>query len=95
MLERLLKELTKLVLQSAEIADAFSAFQGLRRGQGPGGVLSLNDSGPAVIGAVEFGRLVFTGAVGLTAGALGGGEAAREQGQSEWDGGFFMLHPDI
>lgn len=90
-----MEELAKLVLQGAKIADAFSAFQSLPGGQGLGGVLSLNDSGPTVIGAVEFGRLVFTGAVGLAAGAPGGGDAAREQRQTDGEGGSFMLHLDI
>lgn len=67
-----------LSLQAAVVADSSLAF--LRRffAQGLGGSFAGNESGPAIIDAMEFGGLVFAGAIGFTTGAGGHRDAPRQ-----------------
>ncbi len=88
-LEGLTEQLLDLFFQGVIVADALFAFAGLRWRQGFGGALSLQEAGPAVIGAVELGGLGFAGAAGFAAGGVGGGEAARQQRQSGVKGDLF------
>ena len=81
-----------LLLQPTIIANAFFAFLSLLGGEGLGGALSLDEAGPTMIGAMEFGRLGFAGAVGFAAGALGGGKAARQQGEAGLERNLFSFH---
>jgi len=66
------------------------AFAGLFRGESFGGALSLQETRPAVIGAVELGWFGFAGAVRLAAGAPGGGEAAGQQWEGDLEGDVFL-----
>ena len=81
-----------LLFEGAIVANAFFAFAGLFRAEGFGGALGLDEAGPAVIGAVEFGRFCFASAVGFAAGAPGGGETAGEQREGDLEGDLFCLH---
>jgi hypothetical protein len=60
--------------------------------------MSLDEAGPAIIGAVELGRLGFAGAVGFAAGAAGGGKTAGQEGEFGLERDFFdfsWLHPNV
>ena len=81
-----------LLLQPTIVANAFLALLSLFGGQGFGSALSLDEAGPAMIRAMEFGRFGFAGAVGFTAGALGGGEAAWQQGEAGLESNLFSFH---
>jgi len=63
-----------LSLQAAVVADSSLAFLGRFFAQSLGGSLASNESGPSVIDTMEFGGLVFAGAIGFTTGAGGRGE---------------------
>jgi hypothetical protein len=88
-LEGLANQLLDLFFQGAEIGDAFAAFTGLFEGEGFGGAFSLQEAGPAVIWAVEFGRLGLAGAVGFAAGGAGGGEAAGQEREGDLESDVF------
>src|SRR6266568_6329336 len=92
LLEGFAEQLTDLLFEGAIIANAFFAFAGLNWAEGFGGALGLDEASPAVIGAVELGRFCFASAVRFAAGAAGGGEAAREQRESEVESDLFCLH---
>ena len=77
-------------MQGAIISAAFSAFAGLLQSEGFGGAFALQEASPAVVGAVEFWGLGLAGAVGFTAGAAGGGEAAGQQGEGDEEGEIFL-----
>ena len=81
--------MAELLFQGAIVANAFFAFPGRFRAEGFGNAFSLEEAGPAIIRAVEFGRFGFTGAVGFAAGAAGGGEAAGEQRQGDAEDQIF------
>src|SRR6266496_2712840 len=87
--EGLAQELADLLFQGAVVADAYFAFAGLLQAEGFGGALGLNETGPAVVGAVEFGRFGFASAIRFAAGALGGGEAAGQQWESDVESDLF------
>lgn len=87
--EGLAEQLVDLLFQGAVIGDAPAALAGLFGGEGFGGAFSLEESGPAVIRAVELGQFGFAGAVGFAAGAAGGGEAAGEQREGDLEGDLF------
>jgi len=89
-LEGLADQLADLFFQGAVMGDALFAFAGLFGGEGFGGAFSLQETSPAVIGAVELGRFGFTGAVGFAAGAAGGGEAAGQQREGDAEGDVFL-----
>ena len=84
-----------LFFQGAVMGDAPTTFAGLGGGEGFGGGFSLQEAGPAVIGAVELGRFGFAAAVGFAAGAAGGGDAAREQGEGDAEGEGFCGENDL
>jgi hypothetical protein len=94
-LQGLADQLVNLFFQGSIIADASLAFAGLEGGDGFGGTLSLEEAGPAEVGAVEFGRGGFAGTVGFAAGAPGGGDAAGQEGQLDLEGEIFSLHLDV
>ena len=81
--------MVNLLLQVAVVAYSFLAFTGFFFADRLCGSLSLYDSSPAVIGAVEFGRILFAGAIRFAAGALGGGDAARHEWQTHSKDCFF------
>ena len=83
LVQGLTKQLAELLFQGAIVANALFAFAGLFGAEGFGGAFAVEKTRPAIIGAVESGRLGFAGAVGFAAGAAGGGEAAGEQRQGE------------
>ena len=98
-LEGLADQLLDLFFQGAEMADTFAAFSGLLGSESLGGALTMEEAGPAVVRAVEFGGPGFAGAVGRAAGGEGGGEAAGQQRQGDLEGdnflsggAFFCLH---
>ncbi len=91
-MDRLVEQLGELFFQGAEVANAFFAFAGLCGAEGLGGALSLDETGPAEIGAVELGRFGFAGAVGFAAGAGGGGKAAGQEWEGDVEGEFFCWH---
>ena len=78
-----------LFFERAIVGNSSSAFPSLRGGESFGSSLSFQETGPAVIGAVQPGRFGLAGAIGFAAGAAGGGEAAGEQRQRDVEGGFF------
>ena len=90
LLEGLADQLADLFFEGAVMGDAFFAFASLCGGEGFSRASSLQETGPAVIGAMELGRFGFTGAVGFTAGAAGGGEAAGQQGEGDEEGEIFL-----
>ena len=92
--EGLADQLADLFFQGAIIAKALTAFAGLFGGDRFGGAFSLQEAGPAEIGAVELGRFGFAGAIGFAAGAAGGGEAAGEQRQGDVEGDSFCCRSD-
>ena len=94
-LEGLADQPADLVFQSTIIGDALSTFAGCLGGEGFGGAFSPQETGPAVIGAVELGRLGFAGAVGFAASATGGGEAAREQREGDLEGELFSSRREL
>ena len=81
-----------LFFQRAIVGNSSLAFPSLRGGESFGGAFAFQETGPAVIGAVEFGRLGLAGAVGFAAGAAGGGEAAGEQWEGNLESDLFLLH---
>ena len=91
-LERLAEQLADLFLQGAIISAAFSAFAGLLQSEGFGGAFALQEASPAVVGAVEFWGLGLAGAVGFTAGAAGGGEAAWKEWEGDVQRDLFCWH---
>jgi hypothetical protein len=91
-LEGLADQLAKLFFQGPITGDALAAFAGLGRGESLGGAFSLQEAGPAVIGAVELGRVGLAGAAGFAAGAPGGGEAAGQEREGDLEGDFSCLH---
>lgn len=97
--EGLADELADLLFQGSEIGDALFAFAGFLESEGFGGGLSLQEAGPAEVGAVELGGGGFAAAVGFAASAAGGGDAAWEQREGDAEGdsfccgsAFFCLH---
>ena len=82
-------------MQGTVVADSFLAFTGFALTDGFGGSFSGNHSRPAVIGAVEFRGGRFAGAIGFAAGALGGGDTARQEWQADWKSDLFCLHLDV
>jgi hypothetical protein len=62
-------------LQAAVVIDSSLAFFGHFFAQGLGRSFTGNESGPSVIDAMEFGGLLFAGAIGFTTGAGGCGKA--------------------
>ena len=73
------------MLQLSVVLDATGALTSLLWAQGFGGALSLQKSSPAIIQAVQLGRLSFADAMGLAASAGRGGKAARQQRQSYFE----------
>ena len=61
--EGLADQLADLFFQGAIIANALTAFAGLFGGDRFGGAFSLQEAGPAEIGAVELGRFKGRGAL--------------------------------
>lgn len=94
-MEGLADQLADLFFQGAIVANALFAFAGLFRAEGFGGALSLEEAGPATIGAVELGRFCLARAVGFAAGALGGGEAAGEQWELGLERDLLFLYPNV
>ena len=93
--EGLADQLADLLFQGAVVDDAPATFAGLGGGEGLGGAFTIQEAGPAVIGAVELGRFSFAGTVGFAAGGADGGEAAGQEGQSDVEGDLswiFALH---
>ena len=97
--EGLTDQVPDLFFQSTEVGDALAALARLFRGKGLGGAIAVKETGPAVVGAMEFGGFGFAGAVGLAAGGAGGGEAAGQQREGDLEGAdrlvgrvFFCLH---
>ena len=78
----------------AIVFESLAAFLGLFLAQGDGGSFALGDAGPPIIGAVELRGVGFAGAVGLAAGAAGGGDAARQQGALAGEDDFSSLYLD-
>ncbi len=66
------EDLFNLLLQAAVILNPALAFPGLRFGQSPSGALALHKAGPAIVDAVQSGRLGLAGAVDFATGAPGG-----------------------
>ena len=62
-----------LLLEASVIFDPPLAFLGDLFADGFGGALALDEPRPAVVGAVKLGSFAFAGAMGLAAGAPGGG----------------------
>ena len=95
LLEGLADQLADLFFQGAVIGDALFAYAGFLRGEGFGGGLSLQEAGPAEVGAVELGWFGFAAAVGFAAGAAGGGDAAWEQREGDAEGDGFCGASDL
>ena len=91
-LEGLNYQLMDLFFQGAIVGNSSLTFPSLCGGQSFGGAFSFAEAGPAVIGAVEFGRFGLAGAIGFAAGAAGGGEAAREEWEGDVESDLFWLH---
>ena len=72
------EEFFDLSLKLAVVFDPPLAFPRQLFAERFGRTFALQESGPAIIDAVKFGRPAFAGAVGLAAGAGGGGDAAGQ-----------------
>jgi hypothetical protein len=80
------------------VLDAPLAFPGDLFAERLGRAFAPQEPGPAVIEPVELGRFAFAGAVGLAAGAGGGGDAARQQGSQDFQNDYFCflgLYPNL
>lgn len=89
--EGLADQALDLLFQGTEVSDALAALARLFRSEGFGGAFALEEAGPAVVGAVEFGGLGFAGAVGFAAGGAGGGEAAGQERQGNLEREAFLV----
>jgi hypothetical protein len=85
-------------LKVAVVLDSALTFYGHIRGDRFGRSFAIQNSGPAMIDAVKFGRSFFTRAIGFATGAGGDRDASRQQWNCNFEDNNFLflgLHPNV
>jgi hypothetical protein len=90
--QRLRQDFFNLSLELAIVFNAVLALSGDLLAESFGGALALEETRPAIIDAVKFGRMGLASAMGLAAGAGRRGDAAWQERPFNAKDQFFKFH---